>query len=131
MFLRMTSALPPCSSEPSTSLPSPSPKPPLPYWREGERVREGESEGWTYHIVGNFGEVFNLANWRFCRKLIAKFKTCQCILMTGLPNLTLVKVSHYTILHRDIFSLFIYLFLFSCPTTPYPGQRPESQQTEN
>ncbi len=25
----------------------------------------GETE---YRIVGNFGEVFNLVNWRFCRK---------------------------------------------------------------
>ena len=28
---------------------------------------------------------------------VAKFKTCQCIRMTDLPNLTLAKVSHYTV----------------------------------
>ena len=30
----------------------------------------------TYRIAGNFGEVFNLANWRVLRE-IAKFKACQ------------------------------------------------------
>ena len=69
-------------------------------------------------IVGNFGEVFNLANWRFCGKspnlksaniisctishyvealAITKLKTHQCILMTDLPNLMLAKVSCYMV----------------------------------
>ena len=30
----------------------------------------------TYHIAGNFGEVFNLAIWQIFYK-ITKFKTCQ------------------------------------------------------
>ena len=70
-----------------------------------------------YRIAGNFGVVFNLANWRFCRNspnlkpatifhtllhyaealAIAKFKVCQCILMTDSPNLMLAKVSRYTV----------------------------------
>ena len=73
-----------------------------------------------YRITGNFGEIFNLAIWWFCGKLpnlksaniisytiaislyaqalaIAKFKICQCILMTDLPNLMLTKVFHYTV----------------------------------
>ena len=64
-------------------------------------------------MVGNFGEVFNLANLRkianniiinfhtlpHCAEalVIAKFKTCQCIRMTDSPNLTLAKVSRYTV----------------------------------
>ena len=36
----------------------------------------------TYRIVGNFGEVFNLANWRFCGKL---------------PNLKPANIISYTV----------------------------------
>ena len=75
-----------------------------------------------YHIAENFGEIFNLANWRFSAKLpnlkpinkllfhtlslyvevlaIAKFKIHQCIPMTDSPNLMLAKVSCYTVYHR-------------------------------
>ena len=66
----------------------------------------------THCIVGNFGEVLNLANWQLCRKspnlkppilfhtllhyvealVITKFKICQCIWMTDSLILMLVKV---------------------------------------
>ena len=74
-------------------------------------------EALSYCIAGNFGKVFNLANWRFCGKspnlkpaniisytvdyaealAIAKFKIHQCILKTDSPNLMLAKVSRYTV----------------------------------
>ena len=34
---------------------------------------------------------------------IATFKICQCILMTGLPNLILAKVSRYTIVVMHVY----------------------------
>ena len=70
----------------------------------------------TYRIAGNFGEVFNLVNWRFNgkspnlkpyfihyrsmrkRSRLPNFKIRQCILMTDSPNLMLAKVSRYTVL---------------------------------
>ena len=39
-------------------------------------------EGEKYRIVGNFGEVLNLANWRFCGKS---------------PNLKSTNIISYTI----------------------------------
>ena len=67
--------------------------------------------------MGNFGEVFNWANWQFCGKspnlkstniisytivyvealTITKFKIHQCILMTVLPNLMFAKVFRYVV----------------------------------
>ena len=73
-----------------------------------------------YHIAGNFGEVFNLANWRVIAKfkarqilqdsvirtrsvsVVAKFKTRQHVLKTDLPNLMLAKFSCYTVYHLTI-----------------------------
>ena len=66
----------------------------------------------VYRIAGNFGEVFNLANWRFCGKspnlnvaniisytttLYGSARDRQCIWMTDLPNLMLTKVSRYVV----------------------------------
>ena len=67
-----------------------------------------------YCIAGNFGEVFNLVNWRFYGKSpnlksaifysdipgichAAKFKTRQFVPGTDSPNLMLAKVSRYTV----------------------------------
>ena len=76
-----------------------------------------EMEGTTYRIAGNFGEVFNVVNWRFCGKspklnppilfhilllyvealMITKLKIRQCILMT---DSMLAKVSCYTVFEK-------------------------------
>ena len=68
----------------------------------------------SYRIMGNFGEVFYLVNWRnrqiknllilfhtlshYVEALaIAKFKIRQYIRTTDSPNLMLAKVSRYTV----------------------------------
>ena len=64
-----------------------------------------------YRIAGNFGKVFNLANWRFYERSpnlkihtgichVAKFKNRQIVLGTDSPNLMLAKVSRYTVYFR-------------------------------
>ena len=77
-----------------------------------------------YHIAANFGEVFNLANWQFCRKspdlkptnnIMISYTIALCrstrdhqikkLPMTDSPNLMLAKVSRYTVVRVDFSSL--------------------------
>ena len=77
------------------------------------------SESAKYCIAGNIGESFNLANWRFWKKLpnlnpfnpfvttvdtikwrIAKLKLAKCCLWSKSPNFLLTNIFRYTVFHQ-------------------------------
>ena len=65
----------------------------------------------TYRIARNIGKVLGDTILGFVMHA-AKFKTCQFVLGTDLPNLTLTKVSHYTVYYKYMqrfFILYVYI----------------------